>query len=223
MPNFRGMKIIVTGATGTAGSEVIRQAIADDNITSITAIVRRPLDIQDPKLNTIIHKDFLDYTGLDSIFQSHDACIWCLGVSQTQVSKEQYEVITYLYTMKAAQAMLHANHNIKFVFLSGDGADPEEKSRTIFARIKGRTEKALSSLEFKQLYFARPGGIWPVHKNPNMALMNKLVAPLFPLLSRILPSKVIKSDLLAKALLQLAIKGCDKRVLDNEELKALVP
>lgn len=213
------MKIIVTGATGTAGSEVIRQAIADNNISSITAIARRPLDVQHPKLTTIIHKDFLDYTGLDNIFQSHDACIWCLGISQTQVSKEQYEVITFLYTLKAAQAMLHANHNIGFVFLSGDGADPEEKSRTTFARIKGRTEKALTSLEFKKLYIARPGGIWPVHKNPNAAFLNRLVMPLFPVLSRIFPTKVIKSDALAKALIQLARQGHSKRVLDNEELK----
>ena len=215
------MKLIVTGATGTAGAEVVRQALQDVTITTVTALVRRPLDITHPKLTTIIHKDYLNYAGLDGLFQSHQACIWCLGTSQTQVNKEQYEVITHMYTFAAAQAMLHANPGIGFVFLSAEGADPHEKSRLIFERIKGKTENDLGKLAFKNLHIARPSAIWPIHSNPNSPFLLKLFTPLFPILGFISPSSVIKADVLGRAMIQLAKHGHTKRILENEELKLI--
>ena len=215
------MKLIVTGATGTAGSEVIRQALKDDTVTAVTAICRRQPDIAHPKLTTVIHKDFLDYTGLDSIFKSHDACIWCLGVSSQQVNEEQYEVITHMYTIKAAQAMLHANPGIDFIFLSGEGADVLEKSRQIFARIKGKTENDLSKLSFGSLHMARAGAIWPLHDNPGQHFLYKLFRPLLPVIDLLSPSGVIRADVLARAMINLAKNGHTQRVVENEDLKKL--
>ena len=110
------MKIIVTGATGMAGAEVIRQAIADNDIHEIIALVRRPLAILHPKITTVIHQDFLNYDAVMDYFKDCDACIWCLGISQLQVSKEQYVVITYDYTIAAAKAMLAINPKYSFCF-----------------------------------------------------------------------------------------------------------
>src|ERR1700751_3810962 len=117
------MKLILTGATGTAGSETLTQALLDKEVTEVIALQSKPLNIQHPKLKVIIDNDFLNYAGLESEFKNADACIWALGISQTQVSKAEYEVITYDYTVNAAKAMLAANPNITFVFLSGMGAD----------------------------------------------------------------------------------------------------
>lgn len=47
------MKIIVTGATGLVGAEVIRQALLDDKISEIIALTRRPLRVQHPKLKRL--------------------------------------------------------------------------------------------------------------------------------------------------------------------------
>lgn len=215
------MKIIVTGATGMVGAEVLRQAIDDDTVESVTAIARKPLDIQHPKINTVVHKDFLNYTGVEELFKTHDVCIWCLGISQSQVKKEEYIVITYDYAIAAAKAMLAANPGIKFIFLSGDGADQNEKARSLFGRIKGRTEKQLATMGFRHLYFARPGAIWPKHQNPNAPFIYKLFIPLFPVLNLFFSSAIIKSDALAKALIKLAETGSDKMILDNKDLKAL--
>jgi uncharacterized protein YbjT (DUF2867 family) len=215
------MKIIVTGATGLVGAEVIRQAMNDPRITEIIALTRKATSLSHPKLRTVIHSDFLDYSLLSDIFRNADACIWCLGISQSQVTKEQYHTITYDYTIKAANAMLYANPAINFIFVSGAGADSSEKSRTLFARVKGKTENALQKLPFKKLVIARPGGIKPIHKNPNTSLFNKLAIPLFPLMELIMPSMVISSVDLAKALLNLAEAGSEKVVLENPALKAL--
>ena len=92
------MKLILTGATGFAGGEVLRQALADPAVERVTVLTRRPLDLTHAKLNEVIVRDFLDYSSVR--LDNADACIWCLGVSQSQVGKEQYVVITHDYAAK---------------------------------------------------------------------------------------------------------------------------
>lgn len=204
-----------------AGSEVLRQAIADDSITAIIALVRRPLEIVHPKISTIIHQDFLNYDAVKDKFKNCDACIWCLGISQLQVSKKQYGIITYDYTIAAAKAMLAANPGMHFVFLSGNKADRTETSKVLFARLKGKTENALLGLGFKKLTIARPDAIWPKHKNKNAPLAYKLAFPFFPLVERFTPSKIIGSVQLAKALLYLVKNISEKDTFENTELRLL--
>jgi uncharacterized protein YbjT (DUF2867 family) len=215
------MKILVTGASGMAGSEVIRQAIADDSITEIIALARRPLEIVHPKIKTVIHQDFLNYDAVKDLFKDCDACIWCLGISQLQVSKQRYAVITYDYTIAAAKALLSVNPDIHFVFLSGNKADRTEKSKVLFARLKGKTENTLLDLGFKRLTIARPDAIWPKHKNKNAPLAYKLGFPFFPLVEKFTPSKIIGSVQLAKALLFLAKNTAEKNTYENTELRLL--
>ncbi len=197
------MKILITGATGLVGAEAVRQAIVDGDITEITALTRKALNIRHSKLQTIIHADFLNYGSLKEILSKQDACLWCLGISQSQVSKEQYKIITYDYTLLAAQAMVEANPFIHFLFVSGEGADPTGKSHTLFASVKGKTENALQQIPFLQLSIVRPGGIRPVHKNPDTALINKIMIPLYPVIELVAPSVMINSVQLAKAMLYI--------------------
>lgn len=204
-----------------AGSEVLRQAITDDRITSIIALVRRPLEMVHPKISTIIHRDFLNYDAVKDHFRDCDACIWCLGISQLQVSKQQYGVITYDYTIAAAKAMLAVNPDMHFMFLSGNKADRTEKSKVLFARLKGKAENALLGLGFKKLTIARPDAIWPKHKNKNAPLAYKLAFPFFPLVERFTPSKIIGSVQLAKALLYLVKHPSEKNTYENTELRLL--
>ncbi|HLX11205.1 MAG TPA: NAD(P)H-binding protein, partial [Bacteroidota bacterium] len=77
------MHILITGATGMVGEEVVRQAILDPGIDRITALVRRPLELSHAKLEVVVHSDFLRYDGLTDLFRKCDACLWCLGISQT--------------------------------------------------------------------------------------------------------------------------------------------
>lgn len=204
-----------------AGSEVIRQAIADDSITSVIALVRRPMEIQHPKITTVIHNDFLHYDAVKEWFKDCDACIWCLGISQLQVTKQQYGIITYDYAVAAAKIMLAMNPEVHFVFLSGNKADRTEKSKVLFARLKGKTENALLALGFKKLTIARPDAIWPKHKNKNAPLAYKLAFPFFPLVERLTPAKIIGSVQLAKALLYLVKYPSEKHTYENTELRVL--
>lgn len=216
------MKIIVTGGTGLVGAEVIRQAIIDNDIQEVTAIVRKPLEIEHPKVKTIIHTNYSDYSTLTEVFKQNDAFLWCLGISQSQVSKEEYNAITYDYTIAAAKAMQQTNPAATFLFVSGMGADSTEKSRTLFARVKGKTENELKRLGLKNLYIVRPGGIKPIHKNKNTAFTNKIMIPFFPLLKLLMPSGVITSVELAKVMLHIVKKGTELKLLENIDLKNLL-
>ena len=139
------MRLILTGVTGFVGNEVLYQAINDSGIERVVAITRRPSGTSHAKLTEVVLRNFLDYSEIGEHLKA-DACIWCLGVSQTEVDKEEYIRITHDYTLAAARAMFAANPRMQFCFVSGRGADQDEKSRTLFGKIKGRTEKDLQTL-----------------------------------------------------------------------------
>ncbi|MGG9972595.1 NAD(P)H-binding protein [Ferruginibacter sp. SUN002] len=213
------MKIILTGATGMVGSEVLRQAIADDRIDHITCIVRKPVAISHTKVTTIIHSDFLKYESLTNVFAEADACIWCLGISQTQVTESEYLIITHDYVFVAAEQMLAANPTISFLFLSGMGADTTEKSKVLFAWAKGQTENALSGVGFQKLYIVRPGAIQAVNGYPNEPFAYKFVSFLFPVIKFLFPSLVITSVDLAKAMLNIVNRESEQQLYVQKELK----
>lgn len=56
------MKLIITGATGFTGREVVKQALSNQKITTVVAISRRPLSAEQgaghAKLRNVIVKDY---------------------------------------------------------------------------------------------------------------------------------------------------------------------
>jgi uncharacterized protein YbjT (DUF2867 family) len=215
------MKIIITGSTGTVGSELVREAVADNDIEEVILLARKPSEIKHPKIREIIHKNFLDYSGLENIFRETDACLWCLGISQTKVSKEDYFIITYDYAVAAAKAMLAANPAITFLFLSGQGADSTEKSRVRFAKVKGQTENALRAMNFRKLIIFRPGGINPVSKSKNASLNKKFEFLFIQLMKVIVPWAVVNTDVLAKAMLKSIKQDNGQVILSHKMIRQL--
>jgi len=158
------MKVLLTGATGAAGLGILRTLLSDNAVSQVTYIGRRPLPSwvvlpggtstdnaspTHPKLTTIEHKHFLTYPpALQETIAQHDACIWALGISTVGLSEEKYSEITVGYLDAFLDALKEkqigtAESPFRVVFVSGLGADSEEKSRMLFARIKGRAENHL--------------------------------------------------------------------------------
>src|SRR5262245_6592747 len=95
-PRALAMKVLLFGATGSAGGSVLRACLASPVVAEVRAIVRRPLPQGDAKLRVHVHRDFLDYAGAEAAFAGVDACLFCLGISVTQVSgEEEYRRITH--------------------------------------------------------------------------------------------------------------------------------
>jgi uncharacterized protein YbjT (DUF2867 family) len=89
------MHIILTGATGTIGADVLRHCLATPNITKLSILSRRQFDLpvdnkfDVQKAHVIVHKDFSTYPEeLTTLLKGSEGCIWAQGISQTEVSKE---------------------------------------------------------------------------------------------------------------------------------------
>lgn len=88
------MKVIITGSTGRVGGGVLERCLAHPQVTSVVALTRRPLDVQSPKLNNIIHKDYNRYN--DSVIEQlkgAEACIWYISANP---SAQHETVLTHL-------------------------------------------------------------------------------------------------------------------------------
>ena len=215
------MKILITGASGLIGSAVVQAALASQEVTELILAVRHPLPGTDPRISQVLVKDFLQYADLTESIRDADALIWCLGISQTQVSRSDYEKITYDFTVAMARACLEHNPDIRFVFVSGDGADRTEKSRTLFKKLKGKAENALLQSGLHSVIIARPDAVRPRGKNKRAPFAYKLAYPFFPLVEWLAPHKIIWSDVLGRALLKLAKNGIHGSTVENTELRKL--
>lgn len=210
------MRIILTGATGFAGGEVLRQALLDPEITQVTALVRRPLGVTHAKLHETIVDDFLDYSAID--FSGYDACIWCLGVSQTAVDEARYIVITHDYTLAGARAMLAANPATRFCFVSGRGADQSEAARSLFGKVKGRTEKDLADLTANAVSF-RPAYIKPTKATGPRKDFARFLAPIGTVMALVSDSLAVDCDQLGRVLIDVAKHGSPEPILDNHAIR----
>jgi uncharacterized protein YbjT (DUF2867 family) len=74
------MKVVVTGATGFVGREVLAQCIAHHRISNVIVLSRRAIDdnlSKNPKIQVIIHEDFSSYpSSLMKQLKGAEACIW---------------------------------------------------------------------------------------------------------------------------------------------------
>ena len=64
---------------------MLKQALVDPAFERVTVLSRRPVGVTHAKLSEVIVRDFLDYSAIR--LDHADACIWCLGVSQSRVSR----------------------------------------------------------------------------------------------------------------------------------------
>ncbi|CDG82592.1 NAD-dependent epimerase/dehydratase family protein [Janthinobacterium agaricidamnosum] len=211
------MNIILTGATGFAGGEVLSALLADPAVHQVTALVRRGLGVAHPKLKEVIVNDFLDYSALTSSLQA-DACIWCLGVSQTEVSKEDYIKITFDYALAAARAMLAINPQLRFCFVSGRSSDQDEKSLTLQGNIKGRTEKHLSALS-PNVFIFRPAFIKPARPGTARPWIPKLFEPVAWVVDHFTDGFSVDTGALARCLIGVAKNGGGQRIYDNAAIR----
>lgn len=73
------MKVIVFGATGFVGQEILRQAIALPSITSVVTVGRRAAleSSSSSKLKDVVLSDWLRYSDdVKKELANADACIW---------------------------------------------------------------------------------------------------------------------------------------------------
>ena len=219
------MKVILFGATGMVGQGVLRECLLDPDVERVLSIVRVPSGTTHDKLRELVVADFFDWSAHEDELAGYDACFFCLGVSSAGMSEADYAHVTYDLTLAAAQPLARKNPNLVFIYVSGAGTDSTEKGRSMWARVKGRTENALRALPFKSVYLFRPGFIQPLHGIKSKTRMYRIgiavAAPLVPLARLIAPGSITTTEKVGRAMLAAAKRGAPSPILHNKDINAL--
>lgn len=201
------VRVMVFGATGMVGQGVLRECLLDPQVDEVLAVGRTPLGRSHPKLRELVRADLTDLSPVSEQLTGYDACLFCLGVSSAGMSETDYRRVTYDLTLAVARTLAQVSPGLTFVYVSGQGTDSTEHGRVMWARVKGATENALLALALRT-YLVRPGYIQPLHgitsKTRLYRAIYAVIAPLYPLIRRLLPNQVTTTEQLGRAMLALA-------------------
>jgi uncharacterized protein YbjT (DUF2867 family) len=209
------MKGVIFGATGMVGTEVLHECLVSDQFRQVVTIDRNASGLGDAKLTEIEHKNFHNFSSLESELSDADICFYCLGVYQGQVSKELFWEITVDYLTALIHTLEQVNKEITFCLFSAQGADPSERSLMRFSKAKGRAEKRLSESQIAKSYMFRPGFIMPGRKNPKLTFSIRAFKPIYNLF----PSLGISASDLAKVMIHIGFKGSEMSVFENRDIR----
>jgi uncharacterized protein YbjT (DUF2867 family) len=216
------VNVILLGATGMVGQGVLRECLLDPEVETVLAIGRNATDEQHQKLQEIVHNDLSDLSAIEGKLSGYDACFFCLGVSAVGMKEEAYRRVTYDLTISVAGTLAKLNPAMTFIYVSGAGTDSSERGRMMWARVKGKTEKALLQIPFKAVYMFRPGYIQPLHgvrtKTKWYGAVYAMLAPLYPVWKWLFPKYVTTTECVGRAMLNIAKRGALQSVLENQDI-----
>lgn len=213
---------VITGATGTLGSEVVRECAEDPRFSRVTVLTRGDMDFKHEKLRVIKVSDFNDLSSVAEDLKNHHICYWCLGVSTMKVSDEKlYREITIDYAVHAATLLNKLNPNFSFFYVSGQGADPTMKSKVLFARAKGEAEVTLAKLGIPRMYIWRPGYIKPMRYERQMLFSERALGAVANLLYKVAPSIGTNGIEISKAFFEATFNSMSKSLFENKDIREL--
>jgi uncharacterized protein YbjT (DUF2867 family) len=216
------MNVLLFGASGMIGQGVLRECLLDPGVGRVVTVGRRPTGQSNSKLTELLRPDLATLAPIENELTGFDACFFCLGVSALGMTEEQYTRVNYDLTIGVARTLLRTSPNVTFIYVSGAGTDSSERGRTMWARVKGRTENTLLSLPFKAAYMFRPAVIIPLHGIRSSTrwynVMYAVIKPVYPILRRLAPTVVTTTDELARAMLAVARNGYSTHVLEMADI-----
>jgi uncharacterized protein YbjT (DUF2867 family) len=219
------MKVIVFGATGMIGQGVLQECLRDPKVDRVLLVSRTKSGIEHEKIKELIHKDFYDYSAIESELSGYDACFFCLGVSSVGMSEPEYTKLTYDLTLAAAKALLRIQPSMTFCYVSGAGTDSSEKGRSMWARVKGKTENDLLALAFASSFMFRPGYVQPEKGTRSKTALYQITYTVlgifYPIWRALFPSFVTSTTAVGKSMIAVVEGGYDKRVLEVRDINSL--
>jgi len=147
-------------------------------------------------------------------------------VSSFRMQEADYSRLTYDLTLAAARTLARLNPQMTFVYVSGRGTDSSEHGRSMWARVKGRTENALKLLPFRAVYLFRPGVIEPLHgiqsKTRMYRLLYPLLRPVMALMRLLTPNQIVTTEEVGLAMLAVARRpDAARAVLEPADISAI--
>jgi len=212
-------RVIITGVTGMVGEGVLLECLENDAVEHVLVLGRRPYGVTHPKLEECIVKDFTDLTAVEEKLRGYDACFNCAGVSSAGMSEAEYTRLAYDMVISFAETLARLNPKMIFTHVTGAGTDGTEKGRVMWARVKGRTENALTRLPFGEVYAFRPGLMKPTPGQKSIKTLYRVLFVLMPIVRLFTPMLTMQQ--VGRAMIHAVTRGSDKRVLEVVDIAAL--
>ncbi|KAI1412345.1 putative nucleoside-diphosphate-sugar epimerase [Hypoxylon sp. FL1857] len=227
------MKLIISGATGFVGREVLRQSLSRSEITSVVALARKPISAPEntdaSKLKSIVIDDYEHYSEeVKKEFAGASACIWPVAITPSQSTAYEFAEVKRVCqtsTISALKAMHESgvSQPFRFLYVSGALAERDQtktpKFRPEYSLMRGETETKLLALSTElagiETCIVRPGYITA----PGDIM--KTIAGTVVQLTVGTPSISVVD--LATVMLNEVVNGFDKELLLPGDLVAKIP
>lgn len=215
------LNVIITGATGMVGEGVLNECLQHNDVESVLIINRKASGVKHPKLKEIIHSNFFDFSAIENQLSGYNACFFCLGVSSVGMKEDKYHHLTYDLTMHVAETLSRLNPDMTFCYVSGASTDSTEKGKSMWARVKGKTENHLTKLPFKKVYNFRPGALQAAKGSKNVPRLYKYFSWLIPVIRALAPNSISTLKELGLAMINATLKGYKKQVIEVSDIHTL--
>jgi len=207
------------------GKGVLLECLDHERIEQVITIGRSVLELQHPKLQQIQHSNFTEFESVKDQLIDLDAAYLCMGVSSAGLSETEYSKLTYDYTLSLAKVLYECNPGISITYVSGQGTDSSEKGKTMWARVKGRTENDILKLGFKQAFMFRPGAILPLRgiksKTKLYQFMYDYFLWLLKIMKRLMPNSIVNTTQIGQAMINASLKGYDRAIIEPKDIIVL--
>ncbi|KAG7049732.1 putative nucleoside-diphosphate-sugar epimerase [Colletotrichum scovillei] len=238
------MKLIITGASGFVGTELLKQSLRIPAIKTVIALTRQPLrisaesssDSDHSKLKNIVVEGYDQYSvETKSEFATADACIWTVAITPSKSTLYDWNEICrvcYESPLAGLRAMLEArsssttnndkNTPFRFIYMSGAKTERDQSKTPSFkpeySLLRGKTETAVLALAKEHEAQLDACVVKPgLITAPNDFLKMAVACALWWTVS--LPSIGVRE--ISTAMLNQSLFGFEKDTLENDDLLRL--
>jgi len=212
------IKAIITGTTGMVGEGVLYECLNSPKVEAVLVINRKPCGYTHPKLKEIIHADFFNVTPIQDQLKGYNACFFCLGVSSVGMKEDAYTKMTYTLTLHIAKILSRLSNDMTICYVSGASTASTEKGRSMWARVKGKTENDIMKLPFKKAFAFRPGFIKPIPGLKYAHKFYKYINWLYPIGRSLAPGAFCTLEEIGHAMINSVSLDKDRGIMEGKDI-----
>ena len=210
-------QVTLFGGTGLIGGFLLDLLLADQTISKVRVVTRKPLVKQHDKME-VFEIDFSKPEEIERSIGDSKVVFSCIGTTQAQVrgDKKAYRKIDYDITHNIALGCKtkQVDH---FLFVSSAGAN--SGSSNFYMGLKGEIDDAVLNQKLNATTIFRPSLL--LGKRTKFRPGERLAQIIMPLFSFLMPTKLkaIRGERVAKAMFdQSKLKNIGNRVIENKAL-----
>ena len=212
------MKVLIIGATGATGSDLLELLLGDGETESVEIFVRRSPERKHDKLT--VHLIDFDKPEQWSHLVKGDLLFSCLGTTLKDAgSKAAQWKVDHDYQYLLAKA---AKENGVGCCVLVSSVNASAKSPIFYARMKGQLEEDVRKLGFPRLIIFRPPSLIRRESDRTMERVGVKMLRFFNRLGLFRSMQPMPTDLLAKAMLHAAkSSGNSEHLLEPLDIENL--